>query len=148
MRALVQRVSEAGVTIEGNLHAAVKKGLLILLGVTHNDAEEDAKFLAQKCSSLRIFEDDQHKMNFSVKDVNGEILVISQFTLYADTRKGNRPNFMDAARPELAQQQYEEFLSALRNELGVNKVHTGIFSAMMDVHSVNTGPVTIMLESK
>ena len=148
MRALVQRVSEASVAIESKIHDTINKGLLIFLGVTHDDTSKDAEYLAQKCSALRIFEDGENKMNLSVKDIDGEALVISQFTLYADTRKGNRPNFMQAARHETALQRYEEFLSALRNEMGITKVHAGIFSAMMDVHLVNAGPVTVMLESK
>jgi D-tyrosyl-tRNA(Tyr) deacylase len=147
MRALVQRVSEAGVTIAGKKHGAIERGLLILLGVGLEDTQSDAAYLARRCSALRIFEDAEGKMNLSLKETAGAALVVSQFTLYADTRKGNRPNFLQAARPEAAEPLYESFLDALRKEMGPDRVHSGVFSAMMDISLVNEGPVTVMLES-
>ena len=122
--------------------------MLIFLGVTHDDAPGDAEYLADRCAALRIFEDDQGKMNLSVSESGGSALVVSQFTLYADTRKGNRPSFVDAAPPEIAEQRYNEFVAALRGRLGGPGVQTGVFRAMMDVQLNNDGPVTIMLESK
>lgn len=149
MRALVQRVSEAGVVIKSeNYSAEIKHGMVILLGVTHTDTEQEVIFTADKCAGLRIFEDDMGKMNLSIKDVDGEILVISQFTLYGDARKGNRPNFTSAARPELAENLYNMFINRIKENLGAEKVRTGIFGAMMDVRLINSGPVTIMVESK
>lgn len=148
MRALIQRVSRASVSIGGASESEIGKGMLIFLGVTHNDASEDAEYLADRCAALRIFEDDQGKMNLSVGESGGSALVVSQFTLYADTRKGNRPSFVDAARPEIAEQRYNEFVAALRSRLGEPGVRTGVFRAMMDVQLNNDGPVTIMLESK
>ncbi|HTK81599.1 MAG TPA: D-aminoacyl-tRNA deacylase [Bacteroidota bacterium] len=148
MRALIQRVSRASVSIGGASESEIGKGMLIFLGVTHNDASEDAEYLADRCAALRIFEDDQGKMNLSVGESGGSALVVSQFTLYADTRKGNRPSFVDAARPEIAEQRYNDFVTALRSRLGEPGVRTGVFRAMMDVQLNNDGPVTIMLESK
>jgi D-aminoacyl-tRNA deacylase len=148
MRALVQRVKRASVMIDGQLHSEVDKGLLVFLGVASTDSTEAARYLAQRSAALRIFEDDQGKMNLSVKEIHGNALVVSQFTLYADTRKGNRPSFVDAAKPELAEQLYEEYVRCLRTEMGESHVSTGMFRAMMDIHLVNDGPVTIMLESK
>ncbi len=148
MRALIQRVKESSVTIEGKLHSKIGKGLLVLLGVTHTDTSQGAQYLARRCADLRIFEDDQGKMNLSVKDTQGEIMVVSQFTLYGDTRKGNRPSFIDAAPPEKANALYEEFVGYLRNEIGSERVATGVFRAMMDVQLINDGPVTVMVEDK
>ncbi len=148
MRALVQRVKEASVTIGGAEHSRIKRGMLIFLGVTGSDTDADAEYLALRCANLGIFEDSDGKMNVSVKEVNGEALVVSQFTLYADTRKGNRPSFTEAAVPEIAESRYEAFLRHLRNELGKPSVQSGVFRAMMDVGLVNDGPVTIMIESK
>lgn len=149
MRALVQRVSEASVEISSaNYSASIGKGMVILLGVRDGDTEDDMTFVADKCSSLRIFEDENQKMNLSLKDVNGEVLVISQFTLYGDARKGNRPNFTDAAKPELAETLYNKFIDRLRMNLGNDKVKSGIFAAMMLVKIFNDGPVTILVESK
>lgn len=149
MRALVQKVSEGGVDIpDKNYSASIGKGLVILLGVTHEDGEDEVNFVADKCSNLRIFLDEQDKMNLSVKDIDGEILVISQFTLYGDARKGNRPSFTNAARPEQAEKLYESFVNRLKQNLGEEKIKTGIFGAMMKVKIINDGPVTILVESK
>ena len=148
MRALIQRVKRAGVSVENAVHGEIEQGVLIFLGVTHTDTSEAAEYLAKRCINLRIFEDTEGKMNFSVKDVNGRMLVVSQFTLYADTAKGNRPSFVEAASPQVAEQLYNEFVHHLRSELGDRNVATGVFRAMMDVSLVNDGPVTIMIESK
>ncbi|MDF2788566.1 MAG: dtd [Neobacillus sp.] len=146
MRVVVQRSKKAKVTVNGEITGQISKGLVLLVGVTHQDKEEDAAFLADKIANLRIFEDDAGKMNLSLLDVGGEILSVSQFTLYGDCRKGRRPNFMEAARPEQANQLYERFNGLLR-EKGI-KVETGIFGAMMDVELINDGPVTLIVESK
>ncbi len=149
MRAVVQRVSEGGVYIEKeNYKAEISKGLVILLGIKADDSAADMEFVADKCSSLRIFEDENEKMNLSLKDVNGEVLIISQFTLYGDAQKGNRPSFIDAARPEVAIPLYEKFIERMKNNLGEDKVKTGLFGAMMKVKIINDGPVTIIIESK
>lgn len=144
MKALIQRVKRASVTIENNLYSKIDKGLLVFLGVEKSDNEENSAKLAQKVSSLRIFEDENEKMNFSVKDVNGEILVVSQFTLCGDCKKGTRPSFDNAAPPEYANSLYEDFVSHLKSE-GL-EVKTGKFRAMMDVELINDGPVTFMVE--
>jgi len=149
MRVLVQRVTEGGVYIEKeNYTAEISKGSVILLGIKSDDNISDAEFLADKCSSLRIFEDENDKMNLSLKDINGEVLIISQFTLYGDAQKGNRPSFTDAARPETAIPLYEKFIDRMKANLGHEKVKTGLFGAMMKVKIINDGPVTIMIESK
>ena len=149
MRALVQRVSSGGVYISENSHKAeIGEGLVILLGVTHEDRENELNFVADKCSNLRIFDDQEGKMNLSVKDVGGEVLVISQFTLYGDTRKGNRPSYTEAAKPPLADELYEKFVERMKINLGDDKIKTGQFGAMMDVSLVNDGPVTFILDSK
>lgn len=149
MIALVQRVSEAGVYIAEDKYAAeIGKGMVILLGIKTADTEEDAFFTADKCSNLRIFEDEQKKMNLSLKDNDGEILIISQFTLYGDARKGNRPNFTDAAKPDIAIPLYESFIKRIKQNIGEEKVKTGIFGAMMNVKIFNDGPVTIIVQSK
>lgn len=145
MRALVQRVSRSAVEAEGFERVQIGKGLLILLGVGSEDTADDVRFLADKCAHLRIFEDEHGKMNRSLMEVGGEAMVISQFTLYGDTRKGRRPSFMDAADPEIARTYYEKFVEVLRG-LGV-LVKTGEFGAHMEVELCNDGPVTLMLES-
>jgi len=144
MRAVIQRVSEADVTVEGTVTGAIGRGLLVLLGVGHGDTEETARALAAKIARLRIFNDPQGKMNLSVEDVAGGVLVVSQFTLLADTRKGNRPSFTDAAPPEEANRLYELFSDAVA-ALGL-PVAKGVFGSHMDVRLVNDGPVTIIME--
>ncbi len=144
MRALVQRVRQAAVTVEGRLVGAIGRGVVVLLGVTHSDSTSEVEWLAQKVAGLRIMEDAGGRMNASLLDVEGEALVVSQFTLYADTRKGRRPSFTDAAPPEVAAPLVEHFVRALR-QTGVT-VQTGEFGAMMMVEIHNDGPVTIMLE--
>ncbi len=149
MRALVQRVKRGSVKIEShNYYAEIKKGMVILLGVRENDLEEDVSFVADKCCNLRIFEDENDKMNISLKDIEGEILIISQFTLYGDTRRGNRPGFTEAARPEKAEAIYEKFVERLKSNIGAEKVKTGLFGEMMIVEIINDGPVTLLVESK
>jgi D-tyrosyl-tRNA(Tyr) deacylase len=149
MRVVVQRVSQGGVYIrEENYSEEINKGLIILLGIKTGDKEEDVNFLADKCCSLRIFADENDKMNLSLRDINGEALIISQFTLYGDAQKGNRPGFTDAARPEEAIPLYEKFIRRVKNNLGDDKVKTGIFGAMMEVKIFNDGPVTLIIESK
>ncbi|MEE0434208.1 MAG: D-aminoacyl-tRNA deacylase [Peptococcaceae bacterium] len=145
MRAVVQRVQKASVTVEGNLIGECGHGLLVFLGVTHADTENDAKYLAEKVAGLRIFEDADDKMNLSVQDIGGSILSVSQFTLYGDCRRGRRPSFTEAARPEQGQALYDAFNEALRH-LGLN-VATGQFQAHMEVALVNDGPVTMLLDS-
>lgn len=149
MRALVQRVSEGGVYIPSeNYSAEIQRGMVILLGIKFDDNEDDLIFVADKCCNLRIFEDENNKMNISLKDINGEVLVISQFTLYGDAQRGNRPGFTDAAKPEIAIPLYEKFIDRLKLNLGESKVKAGIFGAMMKVKIINDGPVTILVESK
>ncbi len=147
MKALIQRVSRARVTVGGQETGAIGKGYAILLGVRLQDTDADAIFLAEKTASLRIFEDAQEKMNLALSDVDGAILVVSQFTLYADTRKGNRPSFINAAAPVEAERLYEVYVSQLRRILGPEKVATGVFRAKMSVEIENDGPVTIELIS-
>ena len=147
MKALVQRVARGSVAIGGEVTGEIGPGFVVLLGVRHGDTEEHARHLAHKTASLRVFADDAGKMNRSVEDVSGEILVISQFTLYADTKKGNRPSFTGAAPPEVAEKLYGEYVAALRRALGDERVKTGKFGAMMTVEIVNDGPVTIELKT-
>ena len=147
MKALIQRVSEASVEVEGRRVAEIGQGLLVLLGVTHADGEKNAAWLARKIPALRIFEDGQGLMNKSVADIGGSVIVVSQFTLYADTRKGNRPSFVDAARPEQAEPLYESLVRQLRQTLGAERVATGVFGAEMKVRLLNDGPVTVELRA-
>ncbi|NCO67525.1 MAG: D-tyrosyl-tRNA(Tyr) deacylase [Nitrospirae bacterium CG_4_10_14_0_8_um_filter_41_23] len=146
MKALIQRVSEARVDIEGNTVAKIGNGMLVFLGIEKSDTENDIKYLVKKVSNLRIFEDAQEKMNFSVQDIKGELLVVSQFTLSADCKKGNRPSFDSAEEPVRAQDMYMKFIDRLI-ENGL-KVATGDFGTNMQVHLINDGPVTIILDSK
>lgn len=149
MIALVQRVSEAGVYIsKNNFKSEIGKGMVILLGIKSDDGEIETNFVADKCSGLRIFEDENEKMNLSLKDIDGEVLIISQFTLYGDAQKGNRPSFIEAARPEAAIPLYEKFIQRMKMNLGDEKIKTGIFGEMMQVKIMNDGPVTIIVESK
>jgi len=147
MKALIQRVSEASVEVGGKRVAEIGQGLLILLGITHADGPEDVAWLARKIPALRIFEDGQGLMNRSVADIGGSVIVVSQFTLYADTRKGNRPSFTDAARPEHAEPLYEALVRQLRLALGAARVGTGLFGAEMKVRLLNDGPVTVELRT-
>ena len=146
MRALVQRVAEAAVEVDGAVTGRVGPGLLVLLGVRQGDTEAEVRFLADKCVNLRIFSDAEGKFNLSALDVRGEVLVVSQFTLYGDARKGRRPSFVDAAPPELSQPLYEAFVTAVRAS-GL-RTATGIFGARMKVRLVNDGPVTILVEKE
>lgn len=146
MRVLIQRVSEAQVNIDNKVHGSIQRGMVLLLGIGNDDLEEDADWLIRKITQMRIFNDEEDKMNLSIQDVEGEFLVISQFTLHASTKKGNRPGFTDAARPEMAIPLYEYFLKVLKTcQL---KVETGIFGADMQVKLINDGPVTIWIDSK
>ena len=146
MRAVVQRVSRAKVTVEGRLTGEIGRGLLILLGVTHSDVKDDADYLVDKVVNLRIFDDADGKMNLSLADIDGELLVVSQFTLYGDTRRGRRPSFIKAAGGVEAEQLYVYFVRKARES--VRNVATGEFGAMMDVELVNDGPVTIIIDSE
>lgn len=145
MRAVLQRVSRAKVTVKGEVTGEIGKGILVLLGVSREDSEKEAVYLLEKTLNLRIFEDENDKMNLSLLDVAGELLVVSQFTLYGDARKGRRPSYIEAAAPERASELYEYFVSEARKKL--KKVATGRFQAMMDVELVNDGPVTILLDT-
>lgn len=147
MRAVIQRVSSAQVVSDGVMTGSINKGLLILIGIEQTDEQEDAIWLADKIYSMRIFSDDDHKMNLSLTDVDGALLVISQFTLHASTRKGNRPSFIKAARPDKAIPLYEYFLAYLNQQTG-KQIQTGIFGSDMQVTLVNDGPVTILIDSK
>ena len=146
MRAVVQRVASSRVTVDERVTGEVKKGLLVLLGVTHDDTSKDVDYMVDKVTNLRIFEDENDKMNLSLKDIGGEVMAVSQFTLYGDARKGRRPSFSDAARPDVANPLYEEFVEKLRAQ-GIT-VGTGEFGDHMMVELTNDGPVTILLESK
>jgi D-tyrosyl-tRNA(Tyr) deacylase len=145
MRAVVQRVRRARVTVEGTETGSIGEGLLILAGFRASDSEAELEWMAKKCANLRIFEDEAGKMNRSVLDIGGGVLVVSQFTLYGDAAKGNRPSFIDAARPELAEPLYERFCVQMESLLG-KKVGRGRFAANMDVELTNQGPVTILLD--
>ncbi len=144
MKLVIQRVKRAKVTVDGTVTGSIDQGLLILLGVHRDDTEEQADFLAKKCVELRIFPDDEYKMNLSLHEVNGAVLVVSQFTLYGNCNKGRRPSYVHAAPPEKGNRLYEYFVNKMKEYVAV--VETGIFGAMMDVELVNDGPVTIILE--
>lgn len=147
MRAVIQRVLQSSVTIDGKIFSSIQKGLMVLLGVEVNDEKEDAEWLCRKIANMRIFADDNDVMNLSVKDCDGEILIISQFTLQADASKGNRPSYIRAARPEIAIPLYEYFIELMQRETN-SKVQTGSFGTDMKVSLINDGPVTIILDSK
>lgn len=145
MRLVVQRVQYSNVKVDNEVVGKIDKGFMVLLGVTHEDTKETADYLAKKLCNLRVFEDENEKMNLSIKDVNGRLLIISQFTLYADTSSGNRPSFVNAAKPDYANELYEYFCKVCRDTYGV-EVEKGVFGAHMDVSLLNDGPVTIILE--
>ena len=147
MRVVIQRVSKANVRVDGKLVGSISKGLLVFLGITHDDQLEDVSWLVKKTLGLRIFSDSNDAMNFSVQDVDGEILIVSQFTLHALTKKGNRPSYIEAAKLETALPLYRSFVEQCEKGLG-KPVATGVFGAMMDVELHNDGPVTILIDSK
>ncbi len=147
MRTVIQRVNYASVQIEGNIFSSISQGLLVLVGIEPNDNDEDIKWLAHKIVNLRIFADENGKMNLSVKDIGGDILIVSQFTLHASTKKGFRPSYTRAATPDIAIPLYEKFVMAVEKELG-KKVPTGQFGAHMRISLENDGPVTIIIDSK
>lgn len=147
MRAVIQRVSQAKVKVNSEIVGEIKKGLLVFLGIEENDNNEDVEWLSAKISNLRVFSDENDAMNLSVNDINGEILIVSQFTLHALTKKGNRPSFIKAAKPYKAMPIYEEFINEI--ELNINKpVQKGVFGAKMDIELINDGPVTILIDTK
>ena len=147
MRAVIQRVSKASVTIDNKIYSQIKNGLLVLVGIEDADTEEDIEWLSGKIVNLRVFNDDNGVMNVSVKDINGDILAVSQFTLHASTKKGNRPSYIKASKPEFAIPMYGKFVQQLSNDLG-KTVGTGIFGADMKVELLNDGPVTIVIDTK
>lgn len=147
MKVVIQVVKEASVTIDNQIYSEIKKGLLVLVGIEDLDIEEDIKWLSNKITNMRIFADEPGIMNLSVKDVGGEILVISQFTLQASTKKGNRPSYIKASKPEYAIPAYEQFVSQIQHDLG-KSVSTGVFGADMKVALINNGPITIVVDSK
>lgn len=146
MRAVVQRVKHASVTINGTVNGKINNGFLVLLGIQSTDSEQDVDYLVKKVTNLRIFSDENDKMNLSLKDINGELLIVSQFTLYANCKEGNRPSFVEAAKPDIAVPLYEYFVSECKKIIPV--VETGIFGADMKVDLLNDGPVTIIMDSK
>ena len=146
MRVVVQRVKHASVTINGTVNGKINNGFLVLLGIQSTDSEQDVDYLVKKVTNLRIFSDENDKMNLSLKDVNGELLIVSQFTLYANCKEGNRPSFVEAAKPDIAIPLYEYFVSECKKIIPV--VETGIFGAYMKVDLLNDGPVTIIMDSK
>jgi D-tyrosyl-tRNA(Tyr) deacylase len=147
MRVVIQRVKEAQVEINGKPHSCINNGLVILVGIEEADNKEDAEWLAKKIVQLRIFNDSENVMNLSVRDMHGDILLVSQFTLHALTKKGNRPSYIKAAHPDLAIPLYEYFVKQLQQELG-KEIKTGIFGAMMQIQLINDGPVTILIDTK
>ncbi|HBI02037.1 MAG TPA: D-aminoacyl-tRNA deacylase [Flavobacterium sp.] len=147
MKAVIQRVSQSSVTIEGEIVASIQKGLLVLVGIEESDSKEDIEWLSTKIVNLRIFGDQNDVMNLSVKDIDGEMIIVSQFTLHASTKKGNRPSYIKAAKPEIAIPIYEKFILQIEKELE-KKVQTGQFGADMKVVLLNDGPVTILIDTK
>jgi D-tyrosyl-tRNA(Tyr) deacylase len=147
MKVVIQRVSHAQVSVDNEIVGKIERGLLILLGIGHNDSDEDIDYLVRKIIHLRIFNDTDSKMNLSIKDIDGDVLIISQFTLYADTKKGNRPSYIQAAQPIIAKNLYEKFLLHFEKEFD-KKIQAGIFGADMKVELLNDGPVTIIIDSK
>jgi D-tyrosyl-tRNA(Tyr) deacylase len=147
MRVIIQRVRKASVSTKDNEVSSIGKGIMILLGIEHEDTLDDVKWLCGKVARLRIFDDENDIMNLSISDINGEALVVSQFTLHASTKKGNRPSYIRAARPDIAIPLYEEFVKSLSEYIG-SQVKTGEFGAMMDISLINQGPVTILIDSK
>lgn len=147
MRVVIQRAKNASVTIENAVHGKIKHGLVLLVGIEHEDSQADADWIIGKITNLRIFSDDEGKMNLSIQDIQGQFLIISQFTLHASTKKGNRPSYIQAARPETAIPLYEYFIEKLKSESNL-PVETGIFGADMQVQLINDGPVTIWMDSK
>lgn len=147
MKAVIQRVSQSSVNIEGEIVASIQKGLLILVGIEEADTKEDIEWLSSKIVNLRIFDDDNNIMNLSIKDVNGEVIIVSQFTLHASTKKGNRPSYIKAAKPEIAIPLYNQFIQQIEKDLA-KKVQTGQFGADMKVSLLNDGPVTILIDTK
>jgi len=147
MRAVIQRVSKASVTIDDKIYSQIENGLLVLVGIEDADTTEDSEWLSGKIVNLRVFNDDNGVMNVSVKDINGDILAVSQFTLHASTKKGNRPSYIKASKPEFAIPMYEKFIQQLSNDLG-KTVGTGVFGADMKVELLNDGPVTIVIDTK
>ena len=147
MRAVIQRVSKASVTIDNKIYSQIENGLLVLAGIEDADIAEDIEWLSGKIVNLRVFNDDNGVMNVSVKDINGEILAVSQFTLHASTKKGNRPSYIKASKPEFAIPMYEKFIQQLSNDLG-KTISTGVFGADMKVELLNDGPVTIVIDTK
>ncbi len=145
MKVIVQRVSSASVMVGNEITGAIETGLLLLVGIHHDDTNEQLKWMCEKILKLRVFEDEDEKMNLSVTDIDGEILVVSQFTLYGDARKGTRPSYIEAARPEKAEPMYEDMIKYFKDHSNLN-IQTGKFGAMMDVKLVNDGPVTLILE--
>ena len=147
MRAVIQRVTKASVTIEGKIYSSINNGLLVLLGVEDTDTNEDIEWLSGKIVNLRIFNDKNGVMNISIKEIGGDVLVVSQFTLHASTKKGNRPSYIKASKPDFAVPMYEKFVKQLSNDLG-KRIYTGVFAADMKVELLNDGPVTILIDTK
>lgn len=146
MKAIIQRVKSAKVEIDGKIYSEIKNGFLIYLGIKKGDLKSQVENFAKKCCSIRIIEDENQKMNLSLKEIDGEMLIISQFTIYGNAQKGNRPSFIEAEEPITAEEFYNKFISECKNILGNEKVKTGIFRAMMNVSSINSGPVTIIVD--
>lgn len=147
MRVIIQRVKQASVTVEGNIKSKIDKGLLVLLGIEDSDSAEDIAWLCNKIANLRIFDDKEGIMNLSLKDISAEVIIVSQFTLFASTKKGNRPSYIRASKPDIAIPMYEKFCKELEKTID-NKIQTGVFGAHMEVELINDGPVTIWIDSK